>query len=657
VIEINEVITGKGKEMRSTLKKGVDVYVVDFNKPIKKDATGTFYVALRNGETPCVVKHFSQMPDKSYEFPEEVIRTKDGVYYRFYESLEVAQTSVHLNKDYQIIGNGAGVHYAYRRNKKAEGQGGFGCVYAGYHIGSRTGQLGKKFAIKVLQNNQTSEEEVDAEVYYLRRNNFHAEWFQHENKIYVVMDYAAGTQLNVGRFVEDIDSSFDEAVSAIAQLAQRLLHLHDDGTAHLDFKPPNIRLHAENKKVRNIELVDLGLARKLGVGSKEFVQVGGFTPKYAAPEVMEKKVGGFASDIYSFGCVSEEIFVALQNNIPMALRSVVADFHRRMRMDDSAKRPLAAQVSKFFMVLHRYGKHSRAARSEDFETLECLANPEVFLKRKRLPKFPENQLELFLFAAEHERYNKKLFELARVILDEGGEEQKRVVLATVTQFSNSKDVGEQVKAFAYLSKKANYGGGNNTVLWEQLANKISNKIDACTVEQAQIFFHNLDKRTNEDNAKKNEGRRTLAVRKLGEGTAENKLAMFVYLSKSRNYAMAGNADKWLNLANDILNNRDTFQEEEQGKKLLTFLRKFNKHKKQIPKNNDAAITQVKTLVAKVLIDEVLKEEPWKITHAINGSFTFFNDWRAKRILKDAIKTQKDERVVGIVRRIKVARAV
>jgi len=652
-----------------TLKISRDSYRVDFNAPpIHQDETGCFYNALRNGETPCVIKRFFRPPPKNYEFKGE-LRRVGKTFYRFYESLEIAQTKFNPDlKDakaqgYKVLSANSKNRYVFRPGDHNEGKGGFGEVRIGYCVG-RTGELGKKMVVKTLaEKGKPALRSADIEARSLRRNGFSAERIEDKDDktIYIVMDFAAGEQLSIRKFLKDVDYSFVEVIKAVCQLCQRLAHSHGKDRVHSDIKPQNIHIEVENKKLKSANIVDFGCAIPMENGSTSLAQAKGATRIFAAPEIKERQEVGFASDIYSMGLIFRMMFFngLLWSNVPTLFRSAITSLLDRMVDPDYGKRPTVEQVSKFFMVLHRYGQQSRAARAEDFETLECLANPEEFLKRKRLPILLENQLELFVYASEHNGHDKKLCELANAVLSDGGDEQKKRVSSRLMQLKKSHDMGDKLKAFLFLSN--NYVGDNNIASWGKLAREIALRIDACTVEQVQVFFHNLDKHPEEKNRK-----RDVAVNKLCmSNNAENKLAAFIYLSKTKHHDGASYSEKWLKLANEISAQVNDFEEEDQGKKLLIFLRKFNKHKKHISKDNDAAVTQVKTLVSKALVDEVTKVAPttcaetfaqWKMTHAINGSFTFFNDWRSKRILKDATKTQKDEHVVDIVKRIKVARA-
>jgi len=94
------------------------------------------------------------------------------------------------------------------------------------------------------------------------------------------------------------------AVDLVAQLADALGYLHEQGVVHSDVKPGNLLVPADGSRVR---LVDFGAAhvtRVDGGGRDRPIHA---TPEYVAPEVV---VGGRptpASDVYALGIVLFEL--------------------------------------------------------------------------------------------------------------------------------------------------------------------------------------------------------------------------------------------------------------------------------------------------------------------------------------------------------------
>mmetsp|Transcript_11069 Transcript_11069/g.36167 ORF Transcript_11069/g.36167 Transcript_11069/m.36167 type:complete len:174 (+) Transcript_11069:331-852(+) len=83
--------------------------------------------------------------------------------------------------------------------------------------------------------------------------------------------------------------------------AKGLLYLHGRGLVHFDVKPLNILVSAHNVA----KLSDVGLTKKL---NNTLTRPGGWTPAYAAPEILARQGANETSDIYSFGLVVWQVY-------------------------------------------------------------------------------------------------------------------------------------------------------------------------------------------------------------------------------------------------------------------------------------------------------------------------------------------------------------
>lgn len=132
----------------------------------------------------------------------------------------------------------------------------------------------------------------------------------HQDRIFVVMEFVAGTTLST--WLAQADRSTHEIVDVFCQAGLGLAAAHEAGLVHRDFKPDNV-LIGEDGRVR---VTDFGLARIFGSsdgilsGSPEapggsVTQTGTVlgTPAYMAPEQRAGAQADARSDQYSF-CVA-----------------------------------------------------------------------------------------------------------------------------------------------------------------------------------------------------------------------------------------------------------------------------------------------------------------------------------------------------------------
>lgn len=92
------------------------------------------------------------------------------------------------------------------------------------------------------------------------------------------------------------------------QLGEALEYLHDQGVIHRDIKPSNMMLKSDG----TLKIIDFGLARSLEQINIRGTQVRG-TPAYMAPEQIEGKHLGYATDLYQAGV---SLFELLTGRLP-----------------------------------------------------------------------------------------------------------------------------------------------------------------------------------------------------------------------------------------------------------------------------------------------------------------------------------------------------
>lgn len=123
------------------------------------------------------------------------------------------------------------------------------------------------------------------------------EFFEDENKFYIVMEQCHGGEL-FDEIIKHQQFSEHQAAQIIRQVFSCIAYLHGIGVAHRDLKPENLLLE-EKDDILNIKLIDFGVAVKVGKNG-----ITGFigTPSYLAPEVIEGSYNE-KCDVWSAGVI------------------------------------------------------------------------------------------------------------------------------------------------------------------------------------------------------------------------------------------------------------------------------------------------------------------------------------------------------------------
>jgi serine/threonine protein kinase len=208
------------------------------------------------------------------------------------------------------------------------GEGGFGVVYRGVHLG-----LEQPVAIKVLKGL----EREDARTQDLLLTKFKEEarllytLSQQSLSIVRSMDFGALTAPNGAwapfmvlewlegcSLAEDIAArrarglrgrSVDEALALLEPAALGLRVAHERRIAHRDIKPANIFLLASGHP--NVKVLDFGIAKMMQESEEKSTKgtLASFTWLYAAPEQLDPRIGptGLHTDVYAFALVLTEL--------------------------------------------------------------------------------------------------------------------------------------------------------------------------------------------------------------------------------------------------------------------------------------------------------------------------------------------------------------
>jgi calcium/calmodulin-dependent protein kinase I len=119
------------------------------------------------------------------------------------------------------------------------------------------------------------------------------EYFEENNKVYIIMEYLRGGEL-LEAVIQKGHYSEDDARTVFKQLIAGVTYMHDDRSiVHRDLKLENLLL-VNPGDISAIKIADFGLAKKYA-GSVVLSTICG-TPQYVAPEVIK---GG--RDPYTYG--------------------------------------------------------------------------------------------------------------------------------------------------------------------------------------------------------------------------------------------------------------------------------------------------------------------------------------------------------------------
>jgi serine/threonine protein kinase len=103
---------------------------------------------------------------------------------------------------------------------------------------------------------------------------------------------------------------YAEALPIISGMSKALAYAHERGFVHCDFKPANVFLTASG----DVKVIDFGIARLIPKPEEEVEatvfdpgSLGGMTPAYASPEMLEHGEPDPRDDIYALACITYEL--------------------------------------------------------------------------------------------------------------------------------------------------------------------------------------------------------------------------------------------------------------------------------------------------------------------------------------------------------------
>lgn len=211
--------------------------------------------------------------------------------------------------------------------------GGFGCTYEAEHLMLGAHVAIKEFFVKDFCNRNESTGAVEVGTYskeeivsklkkkfieearVLFRFNHPGivhviDVFEENGTAYYVMDYINGCSLHDVLVRKGVLSE-QEAVYYILQIADALEYVHNQNRLHLDIKPGNVMVNADN----HVILIDFGLSKHYDdeSGENTSTMLGANTPGYAPIEQITQSLKMFspATDIYALGATLYKLLTGI----------------------------------------------------------------------------------------------------------------------------------------------------------------------------------------------------------------------------------------------------------------------------------------------------------------------------------------------------------
>ncbi|MEM7704395.1 MAG: serine/threonine-protein kinase [Pseudomonadota bacterium] len=152
------------------------------------------------------------------------------------------------------------------------------------------------------------------------------------------------------------------AADLVINLCGILSHAHQRLIAHLDLKPGNVMLEQGD----GVRLLDFGVARLLDDTSDHTEQThSAYTPAFAAPEQIDQRPTGTATDIYAAGAL---LFAATVGRPPVSADNVSAQFEQVLWAEPKLPASIPTDLAA---IIQRCLRKDPAERYASIDSLEA----------------------------------------------------------------------------------------------------------------------------------------------------------------------------------------------------------------------------------------------------------------------------------------------
>eukprot|EP00741_Cyanophora_paradoxa_P004393 tig00000802_g4264.t1 len=165
----------------------------------------------------------------------------------------------------------------------------------------------------------------------------------------IVMEYCAGGDLHTEiRNKRERNDRFSEAeiIDYLIQILMALQYIHDRKILHRDLKSKNLFL---TKDKRVIKIGDFGIARILE-HTMDMAETAVGTPYYLSPEVCQNKPYNYKSDVWSVGCILQELCFLKH---PFDATNIYALLYKSKRILQDEVPPLPSTYSRELQELSK----------------------------------------------------------------------------------------------------------------------------------------------------------------------------------------------------------------------------------------------------------------------------------------------------------------
>ena len=220
------------------------------------------------------------------------------------------------------------------------GTGGMGTVYKAHDRAFE-----ELVALKVLRPELAGDSDIawrfPAEVRLARRVSHRNVCRMHEygqdgQLSYISMEYVPGVNLKKVAQVQG-GLSADAAFGVALEIAAGLQAIHEVGIIHRDLKAQNILLDSRGV----VRIMDFGMSKESGTQATAIGMVMGGSPEYMSPEQVEGQPVSFASDVYSLGILTFELFTGAP---PFQSENPMATLHKQVKEPPPLDGPAVARI-------------------------------------------------------------------------------------------------------------------------------------------------------------------------------------------------------------------------------------------------------------------------------------------------------------------------